>query len=1005
MYLTNSVNSQKRLVIISILMLAIAFNFWSGSRYPALNDKATMGGETRLEDSLSFEVMLEIQQGDSIAKRISYSTVNWLNTNRQGMTFGVLFASAFLTFMGMLRRRSFKGSYANALMGFVIGAPLGVCVNCAAPIAKGLHAAGARLETTLTTMFSSPTMNVVVLTMVFSVFPFYLAIMKLAATLIFILLLIPLMSRYLFHKETLATIEPVSCAIDATDDTPVKENWQQALLETGREYFKNLWFIIIRTVPLMFLAGLLGAVFVTLFPLDGFIDSEYSFIGLLIVSMIGVFLPVPIALDVVLASALMASGLPIAYVMALLFTLGTYSIYPFMIIWKSISLKLALILYLAVAAVGMVTAHIAQSYNDWQIENMLDVFGEAQAAELPPAITHDSIRITSIDLVTRKKNNQPPFSKIEGDDIGLIRPNYFSVEDIWPPFYYGRGIASGDVNNDGWDDIIVATEKGPLLFRNNYGKDFTVQTLDIPGLDKLNVFITALVDINNDGWLDIFLTAYHQGNHYILSDKGRFDKHKLVSLPNNKNALALGLTFGDIDKDGDLDAAVGNWFYGWPREVPTEAGRNFLLINQHGQLTEKKLEGITGETLSMLFTDYNHDQNPDLIVGNDFIQPDIVYSGDGKGGLKNITRADGIIPALTHSTMSIDTGDINNDLQFEIYLDQIAAGASAKATRRMSRGLTYYCDDIKNEKQQKDCKKNIEIRKFFRSGSKHQPSDIRYCKSIASAEEQKACMAMTVMKTAVQSNKAEICKHIPNKQSRAYILCDNYFKKSVETSKAEYQRAIPQRHNQNVLLMTDGGGKFVDKAEQYHVDIGGWGWNAKFADLDNDEWLDIYIVNSTIRRALANSNFFFHNLQGKDFEDKTMAFGLDGFMAVSSYTYLDIDNDVDLDIVTTSINGPLWVYKNNSDNNSIIFKLQDQKGNRFGIGSKLVIHYGPDNKYHQIRELKAGGGFISFDAPSLHFGLGKHDKVNKIEIFWSTGEHQTIDQSFEAGRSYQLERL
>ncbi len=1005
MNLTNSGSSHKRLIIIGLLMAFIAFNFWAGSRYPALNDKATMGGETRLEDSLSFEVMLEIQEGDSVARRISYSTVNWLNTNKQGMTFGVLFAAAFLTFLSMLRRRSFKGSYANALMGFMIGAPLGVCINCAAPIAKGLHEAGARLETTLSTMFSSPTMNIVVLTMIFSIFPFYLAMIKLASTLIFILLLIPLMSRYLFHRETLATHEPLNCAIDTTNDVSLKESWAQALLVTGSEFLKNLWFIIIRTVPLMFLAGLLGAVFVTLFPLNSFIGSEYTLPGLLLVCLTGVFLPVPIALDVVLASVLMASGLPIAYVMALLFTLGTYSVYPFMIIWKSISLKVAVTLYLTVAAVGMVAAHVAQNYNDWEVQRMLDVFGEAHAAELEPEITRDGIRISTTVLASRKKNEHPAFSKIEGDDIGLIRPNLFSVEDLWPPFYYGRGIASGDFNNDGWDDILLATEKGPLLYRNNFGKDFTVQKIDVPALARLNVFIVALVDINNDGWLDIFLTAYHQGNYYIFSDKGSFNKQNLVSLPNSENALTLGLTFGDLDKDGDLDAAVGNWFYGWPREIPTdEGGRNFLLINQDGQLSEKKLEGITGETLSMLFTDFNHDQNPDLIVANDFIQPDIFYLGDGKGELKEITRADGIIPVSTHSTMSIDTGDINNDLQLEIYLDQIAAGASAKAARRLSRGLLYYCDDIKNEKQQKDCKTNIEIRQFFKSGSKHQPSDIKLCKSIASPDEQKSCMAMMVMKTAVQSKKPGLCKHIPNKQSRSYILCDSYFKKSLQTTKAEYQRAIPQRLNQNVLLLPDGEGKFVDKAEQYHLDIAGWAWNAKFADLDNDEWLDLYVVNSTLRRGLTNTNFFFQNQQGKDFADKTMAFGLDGFMAVSSYTYLDIDNDGDLDIVTTSINGPLWVYTNNSDKNSIIFKLQDHRGNRFGIGSKLVIHYGHDNKHHQIRELKAGGGFISFDAPSLHFGLGKHEKVNKIEIFWSTGEHQVINQSFKAGRSYQLER-
>lgn len=1002
MNLTNTANSNKRLIIIGLLLLYIAFNFWGGSRYPALNDKATMGGETKLEDTLSFEVVLESQEGDPVYKRIAYSTVNWVNTNRQGMTFGVLFAGAFLTFLSMLRRRSFKGSYANALMGFVIGSPLGVCVNCAAPIAKGLHSAGARLETTLTTMFSSPTMNIVVLTMVFSVFPFYMAMTKVIATLIFILLLIPLMCRYLFPEETLATYEQVN-AIDISPEKPLVENWTEAALNTAREFLKNLWFIVIRTVPLMFLAGFLGAVFTTLVPLDSFIGNEYTFIGLLLVSLVGVFLPVPIALDVVLASALMASGLPIAYVMALLFTLGTYSVYPFMIIWRSISLKLAVVLYLTVAAIGMITAHAIHHYHNWEIQQMLDVFGEAHAAELPAAVTRDGVRITSTNLDRQKSNNKTPFSRMEGDELGLVRPNLFSVEDYWPPFYYGRGIASGDFNNDGWDDILVATEKGPLLFKNNFGKDFTTQKLELP---EHNTFMVALVDINNDGWLDIFHTTYHHGNHYILNDKGRYHKKNMVSLPLNENSLTLGLTFGDIDLDGDLDAAIGGWFYGWPKEIPpAEAGQNLLLINNGKHLVGENLQGITGETLSMLFTDYNHDKNPDLIVGNDFIQPDIFYLGNGDGSLKQIKRQEGIIPLTTHTTMSIDTGDIDNDLRFEIYLDQIAAGGSAKAARLESQRLGKYCKDIQNEQQKSDCQKNIEIRRFFRFGSKHQPSDIKLCKLINEKEEQDACMEMMVMKTAVQNKKQDLCKHINDKQSRAYILCDNYFKKSVVTTKDEYKQGIPQRLNQNVLLLPQEDGKYIDAAEKFHVDIGGWSWNAKFADLDNDEWLDLYVVNGTLRRPLTNTNFFFRNLQGKDFEDKTMESGLDSFMAMSAYTYLDMDNDGDLDIVTTTINGPLWIYKNNSEKNSIIFKLDDQKGNRFGIGSKLIIHYGPENKSHQIRELKAGGGYISFDAPYMHFGLGKHDKVNKIEIFWSTGKHQVIEEEFIAGHRYTLERL
>ncbi|MCH7854886.1 MAG: ASPIC/UnbV domain-containing protein [Proteobacteria bacterium] len=56
---------------------------------------------------------------------------------------------------------------------------------------------------------------------------------------------------------------------------------------------------------------------------------------------------------------------------------------------------------------------------------------------------------------------------------------------------------------------------------------------------------------------------------------------------------------------------------------------------------------------------------------------------------------------------------------------------------------------------------------------------------------------------------------------------------------------------------------------------------------------------------------------------------------------------------------------------SIVFQLHDEVGNRDGIGTKFTIHYGPRGERHQLRELKAGGGYISFDEPLAHFGLGE----------------------------------
>ena len=146
-----------------------------------------MAGAIQLEDSLSFEAKFPVSKDAGVIERVFWSTLNWVNTNKKGMTFGVLFASAMLTALAYLRQRSFRNGFANSFMGMLIGAPLGVCVNCAAPIGRGLYAAGLRAETTLSAMIASPTLNVIVLTMLFSLFPPYMAAMKIGLSLVVIL--------------------------------------------------------------------------------------------------------------------------------------------------------------------------------------------------------------------------------------------------------------------------------------------------------------------------------------------------------------------------------------------------------------------------------------------------------------------------------------------------------------------------------------------------------------------------------------------------------------------------------------------------------------------------------------------------------------------------------------------------------------------------------------------------------------------------------------------------
>jgi len=97
-----------RIVLAGLLLIFLMVNFWGSSRYPALNDKAVMSGSIQLEDPLSFEVLLPIQPGYPLWKKITYTTVNWIKTNLNGMIFGVLFGAAFLTLLRYLPKRSFN---------------------------------------------------------------------------------------------------------------------------------------------------------------------------------------------------------------------------------------------------------------------------------------------------------------------------------------------------------------------------------------------------------------------------------------------------------------------------------------------------------------------------------------------------------------------------------------------------------------------------------------------------------------------------------------------------------------------------------------------------------------------------------------------------------------------------------------------------------------------------------------------------------------------------------
>jgi len=325
-------------------MCAIGAYFWTVSRYPALYKKYSQGTHVSVTGAITFGTVMAVQPGMPLRQRVWRTSINWLQANEIGMTFGFFFAAAALTVLATIPHRRTSNAYVNSLMGAAVGMPLGVCANCVAPIGRGLYASGMSAESTLAAMFSSPTLNVVVLAMAFALFPLPIVGLKLATMLLMIFVFAPLVGT-----RQAAPAMAGDCAIDV----PASATWAQAVGTVAKSYAKSFWHIARVGVPLMVLAAVLGALAVETIPQQG-LHAPATLGGIALVALVGTFLPVPMAFDVAIAYVAMSRGVPLPYVVTILCTLGIYSVYTFLVVGKTISWKIAAAAGGAVAALGAV---------------------------------------------------------------------------------------------------------------------------------------------------------------------------------------------------------------------------------------------------------------------------------------------------------------------------------------------------------------------------------------------------------------------------------------------------------------------------------------------------------------------------------------------------------------------------------------------------------------------------------------------------------------------------
>ena len=230
--------------------------------------------------------------------------------------------------------------------------------------------------------------------------------------------------------------------------------------------------------------------------------------------------------------------------------------------------------------------------------------------------------------------------------------------------YLGNGITFFDYDNDGWDDITVASAEGePIYFLKNINGNFVSQTLNISDNNARNKQVNW-VDIDNDGDNDLFITSDNSGIR-LFENLGNMVMSEITSTSGmlSDNFPYYGASWGDYNNDGFLDIFLSIRDVDIPSILYKNNGDNtFTLANiEAGLLTEGFM------SFCSVFIDYDNDGDQDIYVSNDKINnPNLLYRNNGDGTFTEVgqeSNTDLYIDAMTTTV-----GDINNDGWFDIYV-------------------------------------------------------------------------------------------------------------------------------------------------------------------------------------------------------------------------------------------------------------------------------------------------------------------------------------------------
>ena len=218
----------------------------------------------------------------------------------------------------------------------------------------------------------------------------------------------------------------------------------------------------------------------------------------------------------------------------------------------------------------------------------------------------------------------------------------------------------------------------------------------------------------------------------------------------------------------------------------------------------------------------------------------------------------------------------------------------------------------------------------------------------------------------------------------------------------------------NTLYRNDGGFNFTDVSYDAGVALPSLPfvkWGVAFVDLDNDGWADLFSVNGHVYPQVdgtpsgaryrevpnmlmneANGTFCdAGDLAGVAIREPRVSRGL---------AIADIYNDGNVDLIIENLDGQPTILRNPgvAGNHWVSFELGGTKSNRLAIGARITLTAGGVT---QMDEVRSGGSYLSQNDLRVHFGLGKSEKIQKVEIRWPSGQTDTLSD-VQADRFYNV---